>query len=65
MSYPLKSKNSSVFVSMAHRAEPLDNVSDESREILLSNVPNRGLGYYDKNNQLVMVSDVNLQLIGT
>ena len=50
---------------MAHRAEPLDNVSDESREILLSNVPNRGLGYYDKNNQLVMVSDVNLQLIGT
>ena len=37
----------------------------ELREIILSNVPNKGLGYYDKNNQLVLVSDVNLQLVGT
>ena len=50
---------------MAPSADRTENVSDESREILLSNVPNRGLGYYDKNNQLVMVADVNLQLVGT
>ena len=50
---------------MAPRSDSSENVADDSREILLSNVPNQGLGYYDRNNQLVMVSDVNLQLIGT
>ena len=34
-------------------------------EIVLANVPGRGLGYYDKNAKLVMVSEVNLQLVGT
>ena len=38
---------------------------DDLREIALANVPNRGLGYYDKNSKLVLVTDVNLQLIGT
>jgi hypothetical protein len=37
----------------------------EIREIVLSNVANQGLGYYDKSSQLVLVSDVNLQLVGT
>ena len=34
-------------------------------EIVLANVPGRGLGYYDKNSKLVLVSEVNLQLVGT
>ena len=37
----------------------------ELREIELANVPNQGLGYHDKNNKIVLVSDVNLQLVGT
>ena len=36
-----------------------------SRDPLLSNVSHKGLGYYDKHNQLVMVTDVELQMIGT
>ena len=47
---------------MAPRSE---DEPPELREIVLSNVPNKGLGYYDKNSQLFTVSDVNLQLIGT
>ena len=47
---------------MAPRATGRD---EEIREIAISNVPNRGLGYYDRNSKLVLVSDVNLQLIGT
>ena len=39
--------------------------ADENiREVALANVPNRGLGYY-QNNKLVLVTDVNLQLLGT
>ena len=47
---------------MAPRANKSD---DDLREIAISNVPNQGLGYYDRNSKLVLVSDVNLQLIGT
>ena len=49
---------------MAPRYERTDG-DPTLREILLSNVPSQGLGYYDKNAKLVLVSDVNLQLIGT
>ena len=45
---------------------PHANTSDgELREIVLSNVSNRGLGYYDRISKLTLVTDVNLQLIGT
>ena len=46
---------------------PRTNSDDppELREIVLANVPNKGLGYYDRESKLVMVSDVNLQLVGT
>ena len=37
----------------------------ELRDIELANVPNQGLGYHDKNNKVVLVSDANLQLVGT
>jgi hypothetical protein len=47
---------------MAPRAERPD---ETLREIAISNVPNRGLGYYDRNSKLILVSDVNLKLIGT
>ena len=39
--------------------------TEETQEIVLSNVLNQGLGYYDKSSQLKIVSDVNLQLVGT
>ena len=48
-------------VVMAPRVEK----DDDLREIALANVPNCGLGYYDKNSKLVLVTDVNLQPIGT
>ena len=48
-------------VAMAPRVDRDDDI----REIALANVPNRGLGNYDKNSKLVLVTDVNLQLIGT
>ena len=45
---------------------PRDNGDDgELREIVLSNVLNKGLGYYDRNSKLMVVSDVNMQLLGT
>ena len=37
----------------------------ELRDIELANVPNQDLGYHDKNNKVVLVSDANLQLVGT
>ena len=50
---------------MAPRSDRADGEPPELREIILSNIPDQGLGYYDKNSKLVRVSDVNLQLIGT
>jgi hypothetical protein len=47
---------------MAPRAE-ID--PPDQHEIVLSNVANQGLGYYDKNAQLKIVSEANLQLLGT
>lgn len=35
------------------------------RDVHLSNVPGKGLGYYDRDGKLVMVADVSLQLLGT
>ena len=34
-------------------------------KIELANVPNQGLGYHDRNNKVVLVSDANVQLVGT
>ena len=50
---------------MAPRSNRADGDPPELRKIILSNIPDQGLGYYDKNSKLVRVSDVNLQLIGT
>ena len=50
---------------MAPRSDRTDGEPPDLREIVLSNVPKKGLGYYDRTSKLVMVSDVNLQLIGT
>ena len=50
---------------MAPRSDISNGEPPELREIVLSNVPGQGLGYYDKSSKLVVVSDVNLQLIGT
>ena len=49
---------------MAPRADRSEE-DPSHREIVLANVPGRGLGYYDKNSKLVMVTEVNLQLVGT
>ena len=46
---------------MAPRAD--DSV--EIQQLRLANVPGRGLGYYDKDSRLVMVSNVSLKLLGT
>ena len=43
---------------------PRENDGESVREINISNVPNQGLGYYDKNSKLVLVSDANMQLLG-
>ena len=48
---------------MPPRAET--DPASEKHEIVLSNVVNQGLGYYDKNSQLKIVSEANLQLLGT
>ena len=47
---------------MAPRAE-ID--APDQHEIVLANVANHGLGYYDKNAELKIVSEANLQLLGT
>ena len=47
---------------MAPRAEI---EAPDQHEIVLSNVANHGLGYYDKNAELKIVSEANLQLLGT
>ena len=48
---------------MAPRTSEKEN--SELRDVVLSNIPDQGLGYYDKNKKLIRVSDINLQLIGT
>ena len=34
-------------------------------QLRLANVPEKGLGYYDKESRLVIVSSVSLKLLGT
>ena len=47
--------------------KPKDHDLDpvEVHQLWLSNVEGSGLGYYDKDSRLMMVSAVSLKLIGT
>jgi hypothetical protein len=45
-------------LEMAPRSDRADGEPPELREIVLSNIPDQGLGYYDKNYKLV-------RLVGT
>ena len=42
-----------------------DHDPTEVHQLRLSNVEGKGLGYYDKDSRLIMVSAVSLKLIGT
>ena len=44
---------------------PRANDTTEILQLRLANVPGRGLGYYDKDSKLVVVSSVSLKLLGT
>ena len=44
---------------------PRANDSVDVQQLRLANVPDKGLGYYDKDSRLVIVSSVSLKLIGT
>ena len=44
---------------------PRANDSVDVQQLRLVNVPDKGLGYYDKDSRLVIVSSVSLKLIGT
>ena len=52
----------SSILEMAPRAR---NNEPDIQQLRLANVPDKGLGYYDKESRLVMVSNVSLKLLGT
>lgn len=48
------------------RMSPRARKSDvDVQQLRLANVPEKGLGYYDMESRLVIVSSVSLKLLGT
>ena len=50
---------------MAPRAKKANLDESEIHQLRLANVEGKGLGYYDKDSRLIMISAVSLKLIGT
>lgn len=44
---------------------PAANDSLDIQQLRLGHVPEKGLGYYDRENRLVMATSVSLKLLGS